>query len=75
MASIFPSTIDAGHLARWISSARLYGMKMGKTIRFECLEPFTFVDGVRLAWVTWEITSDGWGFTKRQAVAVREASS
>jgi hypothetical protein len=50
-------------------------MKMGKTIRFECLEPFTFVDGVRLAWVTWEITSDGWGFTKRQAVAVREASS
>ncbi len=37
----------------------------------ECLERYTFRDGVRLAWVTWEIG----GERERVCVAVREFAS
>lgn len=50
-------------------------MKTAQTILVTSYEPFTFANGVRLARVTWEITSDGWGFTTRRCVAVREVAS
>ena len=40
--------------------------------RIEVLEPFTFKDGVRLAWVTWRIPPEGRG--ERTCVGVRELS-
>ncbi len=45
-------------------------------VLLEVLEPFAFsaaTDGTRLAWVTWEIRTDGYGFATRRCVGVREA--
>lgn len=47
-------------------------MRRTRTETVETFELYTFADGTRLAWVTWEITSDGYGVVARRAISVRE---